>query len=233
MALLLKVLPWLVAGVVLAGCQIPQDPYDTLERVRGGTLRVGVSQHDPWVKLDSPEPGGVEPELLRRFAAGLDARIQWTEGSEAELIDALRERQLDVVVAGLHAKLEWKKEVAFTQRYYVDQAVIAVPPGMDVRFDLEGLDVQAEELTAMPGLVERKTDAHAERVAQLEPGRPAAAEEHLLDDLGLESTGVDLFKEKRVMATQLGENAFLVELEDFLLNNDDLVEELVAEEGRP
>ena len=222
-----------LAVLVVAGCQIPQDPGETLERVRGGTMRVGISEHDPWVKLDGPEPGGVEAELVRRFADRLDSGVKWTRGSEAELIDALHERQLDLVIAGLHAKLPWKKEVAFTRPYYAVQSVIAVPPGHDIRYDLEGLTVQAEETSDLPGLAERKTDVNAEPVAKLEPGRPAAVEEYLLDDLGLEPTHVDLEKEKRVMAVQLGENAFLVELERFLLSNERLVRDLLAREGKP
>ena len=37
------------AAVLLTGCgvEIPADPEDTLERVRGGTLRVGVSPNPP------------------------------------------------------------------------------------------------------------------------------------------------------------------------------------------
>jgi polar amino acid transport system substrate-binding protein len=201
--------------------------------VRGGTMRVGVSEHDPWVTLDGPEPGGVEAELVKRFAERLDAGIKWTTGSESEIIDALHERQLDLVIAGLHAKLDWKQEVAFTRPYYTVQSVIGVPPGYDIRYDLEGLTVQAEENTDLPGLAERKTEVDAEPVSKLEPARPAAAEEYLLDDLGLEPTHVDLAKEKRVMAVQLGENAFLVELEHFLLDNEELVRDLLAEEGKP
>lgn len=229
----LKLLAGLAAAVALCSCQIPRDPEGTLEDVRGGTLRVGVSEHDPWVKLDRPEPAGVEAELVRRFAAQLDARVEWTTGSEAELVDALHERRLDLVIAGLHAKLDWKKEVAFTRRYYTDQSVIGVPPGMDVRYDLEGLTVQAEEGNDLAGLAERKTGVEVRPVSELRPGRPAAVPEYLLDDLGLESTGVDLDKEKRVMAVQLGENAFLVELEHFLLDNDELIGDLLDREGKP
>jgi hypothetical protein len=69
-----------LAAVAVVGCQFPADPDGTLERVRGGgtPLRVGVSEHDPWVRLDGGEPGGIEPELVRRFAATIDARIEWT-----------------------------------------------------------------------------------------------------------------------------------------------------------
>ena len=223
----------MLALALATGCQVPVDPGETLDQVRGGTLRVGVGEHEPWVTLGGSEPGGVEAELVKRFAERLGARIKWTTGSEAELVDALHERQLDLVVAGFHAKLPWSREVAFTRPYFTVQSVIAVPPGQEVRYDLDGLTVQAEELTELPGLVERKTDANAEPVPKLEPGRPSAADDYLLDDLGLEATHVDLSKEKRVMAVQPGENAFLVELEHFLLDNEQLVRDLLAKEGQP
>ena len=75
------------------GCQIPQDTDGTLDRVKGGTVRVGVSESDPWVIFEpgATEPsGGVEVKLIRRFASGLDARIEWVQGSEEELVDAIR-----------------------------------------------------------------------------------------------------------------------------------------------
>ena len=62
------------------GCDIPRDAEGTLARVRNGTMRVGVSEHSPWVRLASEEPEGVEPALLRRWAKQLDARLEWVRG---------------------------------------------------------------------------------------------------------------------------------------------------------
>ena len=60
----------LIAALVLGGCQFPRDPEGTLDRVRGGTLRVGISPSEPWVTLVEDEPpAGVEVELVQ---AGLD-----------------------------------------------------------------------------------------------------------------------------------------------------------------
>jgi membrane-bound lytic murein transglycosylase MltF len=73
---------FLLAGlslVFLAGCAItvPADPEGTLETVRDGTLRVGVSPNPPWTELhEGDDPSGVEPELARQFAATLDAEIE-------------------------------------------------------------------------------------------------------------------------------------------------------------
>jgi polar amino acid transport system substrate-binding protein len=57
-----------IAGAV-AGCDFPADPEGTLDRVSGGTMRVGVIEDPPWVILeDGREPAGMEPELVRQFA---------------------------------------------------------------------------------------------------------------------------------------------------------------------
>lgn len=65
---------------VLAGCgtQIPSDPSGTLDNVRNGTLRVGVSLNEGFVETGSPgddEPTGPEVEIIEAFAT-LDAEIR-------------------------------------------------------------------------------------------------------------------------------------------------------------
>jgi hypothetical protein len=69
-------------------------------------------------------------------------------------------------------------------------------------------------------------------VDALTPGVPAAVtHDYLLDELGLEEQ-LSMRKEKHVMATQMGENAFLVELERFLLERTDEITALIEREGR-
>lgn len=46
--------PLAVFPVILAlavACDFPRDAQDTLQRVRNGTMRVGVSENDPWVRF--------------------------------------------------------------------------------------------------------------------------------------------------------------------------------------
>jgi hypothetical protein len=64
-------------------------------------------------------------------------------------------------------------------------------------------------------------------------GHPAAVRDYLLDDLRLTDSGTELDEAKHVMAVKLGENAFLVRLERFLLNREDEIRRLVTVEGRP
>lgn len=113
-----KRLAALLAAVALAACGMPVDPDGTLDRVRGGTLRVGVSPNPPWTDLpaggDGP-PEGVEVDLVRGFAEHVDADVSWTAGGEEELMGELDAGRLDLVVGGLSATSPWSTHAALTR----------------------------------------------------------------------------------------------------------------------
>jgi polar amino acid transport system substrate-binding protein len=230
------VLVTLLAALLAAGCQYPRDPDGTLNRVEGGVMRVGVTAADPWVLLEGDEPsGGVEVELARRFARDVGARIEWVHGSEEELVDAAKEGQVDLILAGLTSKSRWKKDVAFTRPYVETRTVVGAPAGASYPDDLAGVPVAVELGTEEEGLLEQRTDARVVAVADLASrrGEPAAVHDYLLDDLDLTDSGTELDTAKHVMAVKLGENAFLVRLERFMLNREDEIRRLVVREGRP
>ena len=58
---------------------------------------------------------------------------------------------------------------------------------------------------------------------------PVAVENWLLDDLGLVETGITLEETDRVMAVRMGENAWMTELERFLLERQEVVERRLDE----
>lgn len=123
-----------VVGTV-AGCgvTIPSDPDDTLDRVTGGTLAVGVSLDEPWVVLepgtasDDVQPAGIEVELVEELAARLDAEVEWTIGGEESLITSLEEGDLDLVVGGLTSTSPWAEKAALTASF----ATVRGPQGND------------------------------------------------------------------------------------------------------
>ncbi len=139
----------LVLGFMLclAGCNMPRDPEGSFERIQGGVLRAGITANQPWTSVagetstDSeppdPEPAsfqptGIEVELLQQFAREIDARIEWTHGSESELFDGLERGSLDVVIGGLKDDTPWSSKVALTQPYLAlqgDKHVMAVRQG--------------------------------------------------------------------------------------------------------
>lgn len=86
-----------------------------LDRVRDGVARVGVTENAPWVELRrAAEPSGSEPELVADFAAQLGAEVEWTDGSEAVLMNALERGDLDVVLGGFLEGTPWVEKGATT-----------------------------------------------------------------------------------------------------------------------
>jgi polar amino acid transport system substrate-binding protein len=218
-------------ALIAGGCQFPRDVGDTLKEVRGGTLRVGVTEHEPWVSLTSSEPSGVEVGLVREFAAQLDAEVDYTQGSEEALVEALHRRDLDIVIGGITDKTRWKKEVAMTKPYLTTHLVVGMPEGRELT---DGERIVTERGTGATALLEKKTGAIPIPRDTLEglDGRPAVVDDWLLDDLRLRPAKT-LAHEEHVMLTAPGENGFLVELEHFLLDRKARALDLLAEEGRP
>ncbi len=108
----------LVLTLASCGVSIPADPDDTLERVRQGTLRVGVSPQPPWTGVDAAgEPVGRDVDLVADFAAGLGAEVRWVVGGEEQLITALEHGDLDLMVGGLTKDTPWTDKAAVTRPY--------------------------------------------------------------------------------------------------------------------
>ena len=116
----------LVSVLSLCGCglTIPSDPSGTLDAVRGGVLRAGVSPNAPFVDVtgvdDEPtgtEPSGTEVEAIEAFADHLDADVEWTIGSEEELVRDLEDGELDLVAGGLTDETPWSDKAGVTRSY--------------------------------------------------------------------------------------------------------------------
>jgi polar amino acid transport system substrate-binding protein len=225
-------------AALVAGCQYPRDPEGTLDRVRGGVMRVGVTPAEPFVRLDDGgEPTGVEVELVQRFAETLDARVEWVPGSESDLMEALAGGQVDVVIAGLTRQSEWRRVAALTRPYLTTQVVIAAPgerQAEQLSEDLEGARIAVEANSPEAAKLEQDTDAIVVPVDDLTAADgPMAVPDYFLDDLGLVRTDAELDEHEHAMAAPMGENAFLVELERFLLDHEAEAAEILEREGRP
>lgn len=112
--------PAALLAVLLTGCglSIPSDPEGSLDRARDGVMRVGVTENRPWVELgESSVPSGSEPALIEQFAVELNSDVEWTTGSEAQLLHALDRGELDIVVGGFHNDTPWTDLGAITRPY--------------------------------------------------------------------------------------------------------------------
>jgi ABC-type amino acid transport substrate-binding protein len=119
---------------LMVSCGLPRDPEGTSERI-GSThaLRVGVSDNPPWASMSGAEPQGIEPELVRRFAASIGAKPEWTRGSETTLVKSLKQHDLDLVIGGFEKRTQWSSTAGITQPFARDsdgkQHVMLAAPG--------------------------------------------------------------------------------------------------------
>lgn len=225
----MRLLPVLLLLPLGLGCDIPQDPDGTLERVRGGVLRAGATEADPFVIFDGAgrPTGGVEVALIERLAKGLGAEVEWVAGSEEELFSALEQHSVDVVIGGVTSENPWSSKVAFTHPYLTTFATIGLPAGLGADGNITGMRVQVERGTVLEGLV-GKLDVEVVRIDNVKTAAgPVAVYSWLLDDLGLEDSGVRLVETDHVMAVAHGENGWLTELERFLLSRPDEIKDLL------
>jgi polar amino acid transport system substrate-binding protein len=222
----------IASALLIAACDFPRDPEGTLDRVEGGTMRVGVIEDDPWVVLGEGQPHGVEPELLRRFAEQIDAEIEWVEGTEAELAEAIRGFQLDVIAGGLTRAWPYVREVGLTRPYVDTEIEIGVPPGTELPDDLGGVEVWVEANSEAAALLKQEEEDAVpvtyERLDQVDG--IALLHTYEIDALDYERTDYILRDDEHAFAVPMGENAWLVELEQFLLDRGEEAEDLLHEE---
>jgi polar amino acid transport system substrate-binding protein len=202
----------LVAG---GACDLPRDPEGTLDRVRGGTMRVGVLEHPPWTVLTpSGAARGIEGALIAELARELGARIEWVRGTESQLLEALEMRELDVVIGGLTDSSPWARQVAFTRPFYTDTIVIGAPPGTTRVRSLEGRAVSVDAKEPAVGGYVRKKGGIPRPVPELGTALGlVAAPTWRLQYLGFGPAGITLHEAHHVVAATPGENAWLMRIE--------------------
>lgn len=106
--------------LLLTGCSaVPADAEGTLDRARGGTLVVGVSEHPPWTDVNEAtgEVSGSEAELVKGFADSIGADIDWEVGPESVLAGKIKQGEVDVIIGGLTTSSPWSTHMALTRSY--------------------------------------------------------------------------------------------------------------------
>jgi len=208
---------WLLAVVLLgAGCGIPKDVDSTLERVRGGTLRVGVVEHEPFTRVENGTPAGPEVQLAQELAQKMGATVAWTVGAESRLMEAVSHRQIDLVIGGIAADTPYGSHVGLSQPYLRARLTVGVPAGQTAPSELKGQRVAVAQGHAASALLEKK-GAVPEPVKSLStaPGLRAAPDWQL-EAWGYTPTELSLKKEAVLMVVPPGENGWLRQVDLFL-----------------
>ncbi|WP_300435343.1 transporter substrate-binding domain-containing protein [Christiangramia sp.] len=114
--------------LVLAGCNFPKDPEESLEKATRDSLKVGVVNNLPYTYFDNGEASGTEIEFLKEFARSNKINISFIEGSESVLVDKLKNYRLHIVAGGFDKKTIWKKH-AGTSATYDSKHLFLIPKG--------------------------------------------------------------------------------------------------------
>jgi polar amino acid transport system substrate-binding protein len=209
---------WIVAILgCLTACGLPRDASGSLARIRGDTMRVGAVIDTPWVTDSAGALGGIEPGLVRTLAQQLGATVEWVRGGESELLPALHDRALDLVIGGLTASSPWKKQVAFTRPYYVDTGLVAPARGAPAPPSLGNAIVAVKRGDAVIAKLRKK----GARIVAMNDLRAAsglvAAPVWRIAQLGrVGDLDLQLAMNPHVLAASPGENAWLVRIEQML-----------------
>ncbi len=228
----MRLLLVLIAAPLLPGCHMPRDPDGTLDHVRGGSLRAGLSITEPWTRFDKGQPAGVEVRLLDEFASELGANIDWVVGSESELLTALERQELDVVIGGLTDDTPWKSRVGLTRPYLATRLVVGVPVEQPLLSDIRGKEVAVRKGRVAIAARVRKADGIPIPVNEPSSQRgPVAADRWQIQVWGLKPCEVHLHKDKHVMAVPPGENGWLMSLEWVLRSHSPRIQEIIQSEA--
>lgn len=217
-----RLLPLLV--VLLAACRFPQDTEGTLEQVSGGRLEVGLTENPPWVMRTPTGPAGVEVELVRELAAGLDAEVRWHWGTEGNLVEALRAHRIHLAVGGIE-DAPWRRGVVATSRvFFRDLDVVGFAPGTVVPESLAGRPVAVTILDRAG----RELEAMGARpvYAQAAPDLPVAGPMWQVRARGLVPGPWTLGERRHVWLLPPGENGWILHVDRHLARHSDLAERL-------
>jgi hypothetical protein len=208
---------------------MPRDPQKTSARVKEGTLRAGAMVNPPWSWSHGHEVRGVEVEAVQRMAAGLGSKVEWTFGSESDLLEGLQAFQLDLVVGGLQGDTPYRPKLGLSRPYFISEVRVGVPAGSAEGAVIKGMRVGVAAGDPVARRLEREG---AIPVRTRESDRfygPRAGALWELRAWGYEAVGPVLEEVEQVWAVPPGENSWLSVVEQFLggVQHDLLFNELV------
>lgn len=187
----------------------------TLNKVKGDTLKVAYSENEIWIQENKGKVIGIEANIIKEFANAVNAEVEWIKGAESELIPLLKEGECHIFICGLTKSSPWKKHAGFTRPYTTSKIYIGISPGITVPESIKDKKIAVKKNNSIGKYIKRKGGI-PEYTDSLEGYSYIATYEREIKQLGYILTDIKLHEEKQVIAVPQGENAFLIELENFL-----------------
>lgn len=201
---------------ILYSCDIPKDPNKTFSKAKGDTLRVGIANSGARADFNNGKPKGIEVEIIKGFAESINTEIKWIPGSQQQIIDLLKEYQLDIAIGGFTKGSAFKKHAGFTNYYERVKIKIGAPAGVMLPSKAKNEEIAVKEGTEALAAVKKKNGIPVIYDSIPPKGIPLAATEKDLEKLNYNISKDHLQKSDYVIAIPKGENKLLQELENYL-----------------
>jgi len=111
---------FLIGALGLAGCAEPvkEDDKAAPSALSGSVLRVGVTaNYPPLIEKQDGKLAGIEIDLGNQVGKDLDKRMEYMEMPWEQLIPALVDGKIDIIMSGMSITAGRKKKIAFTDSY--------------------------------------------------------------------------------------------------------------------
>ncbi|SLM62963.1 MULTISPECIES: arginine ABC transporter substrate-binding protein [Dickeya] len=140
-----------VLAALLAGCAFGSQAADTLRFAASAT-------YPPFESLDANnQMVGFDIDLANALCKQLQTTCSFTNQAFDSLIPALKFRRYDAIISGMDITPERSKQVAFTQPYYANSAIIIAQKGQYHSFaDLKGKRIGMENGTTHQKYLQEK-----------------------------------------------------------------------------
>ncbi len=224
----LRLFTILIIITIISGCDIPKDPNKTYQNVLiHKQFRVGVIDNPPWIEFNNGNPTGIEAGILINFAKSLNVKIVWKKGNEHNLMQMLKENQIEIVAGGLDKKSPYAKEAGFTKTFFFANVYAGFPENFEIKNDLENLTVAAKQ-TGPAFFILQKEKAKVKKVNEFnEHNGIVAGYDWELIKAGYKLGNKKLATFQHVFAVPQGENKWLTEFENFLESKkDEIIEQI-------
>ncbi len=201
---------------LLHGCRYPQDVEGTTDKVRSGVLEVGVTENPPWVVRTNDGAEGLEPEIIRGLADQLNAEVRWHWGAESQLLRALEQLQLDLIIGGITQNKWVSKAAAPTKPYVKVRSTVGFAEGQTVPDSLEGLTVGVPAINHLAKPLADKGAVPEKRAESERPAGAFAGPGWWLRAHGYNPGPFKLTTDKHVVLLPKGENAWMMVVQKHL-----------------
>lgn len=198
------------AVFALAGCRYPVNIERPMTEMQGGELNVGLSENPPWVIHTDQGPAGLEVDIIRALAEGMDATVNWHWDSEGNLLAALSQYQLDLVAGGLTQDSNVSALATPTKAYYESHYSVGVPRSTSLPSHLEGVEVALPAVNHIAHALKKEgaiprptTDLDALNQAVANPSWWLHAHNYQVGEW-------EIATDQHVMALPKGENAWML-----------------------